>query len=142
MTDCYVFLYRIWSFGPKRVGPNLLVNKIPGYVRKHFFDVEKAHQKQSEEIVEDGQVDDEVIDVTQQDERLGILDVDFNIHTAFQLSTLTGTLCGEPLLGVCYVVEDVIVNSDEMVDASGEPIDGKFWTNCDVRLSSRCRVHG
>jgi translation elongation factor EF-G len=141
VTDCYIFLYRIWSFGPKRVGPNLLVNKIPGYVRKHFFDVEKASHKQSEEIVEDGLVDDEVVDVTQQDERLGILDVDFNIHTAFQLSTLTGTLCGEPLLGVCYVVEDVIVNSEEMVDPSGEPIDGKFWKNCDVRLSSRCGAH-
>jgi hypothetical protein len=67
-----------------------------------------------------------VVDVTQQDERLGILDVDFNIHTAFQLSTLTGTLCAEPLLGVCYIVEDVIVNTDEMVGPSGEATDGEL----------------
>ncbi|KAH8550719.1 P-loop containing nucleoside triphosphate hydrolase protein [Umbelopsis sp. PMI_123] len=114
---------QIWSFGPKRVGPNLLVNRIPGYVRKHFFDVdvEKSHKKP--DGTEVSQVDDEVVDVTQQDERLGILDVDFNIHTAFQLSTLTGTLCAEPLLGVCYIVEDVIVNTDEMVGSSGEATD-------------------
>jgi ribosome assembly protein 1 len=71
-------------------------------------------------------VDDEVVNAIQQDERLGILDVDFNIHTAFQLSTLTGTLCAEPMLGVCYIVEDVIVNSHEMVGPSGESIDGKW----------------
>ncbi|KAI9282987.1 P-loop containing nucleoside triphosphate hydrolase protein [Umbelopsis sp. AD052] len=113
---------QIWSFGPKRVGPNLLINRIPGYVRKHFFDIDvEKSQKQP-----DGKgdlVDDEVVDVVQQDERLGILDVDFNIHTAFQLSTLTGTLCAEPMLGVCYIVEDVIVNSNEMVGPSGESVD-------------------
>src|ERR1700731_252296 len=65
--------HRIWSFGPKRVGPILLVNKIPGYVRKHFFDVEKP-QKQAEESVTNSLGDDEVVDVSQQDERLGILD--------------------------------------------------------------------
>ncbi|KAG2182081.1 hypothetical protein INT43_007008 [Umbelopsis isabellina] len=113
---------QIWSFGPKRVGPNLLVNKIPGYVRKHFFHVDEA-AKEAGENAQDEEDDDEVVKVSQQDSRLGILDVDFNIHTAFQLSTLTGTLCGEPMLGVCYIVEDVIVNSDEMVGPDGDAID-------------------
>lgn len=118
-------LIRIWSFGPKRVGPNLLVNRIPGYVRKHFFDVDGEKSQKQPDGKEDVLVNDEVVDVIQQDDRLGILDVDFNIHTAFQLSTLAGTLCAEPMLGVCYIVEDVIVNSDEMVGPSGEPIDGE-----------------
>lgn len=115
-------MIRIWSFGPKRVGPNLLVNKIPGYVRKHFFQVDEA-AKEAGDNAQDEEGDDEVVKVSQQDSRLGILDVDFNIHTAFQLSTLTGTLCGEPMLGVCYIVEDVIVNSDEMVGPDGDAID-------------------
>ncbi|OAD79326.1 hypothetical protein PHYBLDRAFT_105894 [Phycomyces blakesleeanus NRRL 1555(-)] len=81
---------QIWAFGPRRIGSNLLVNQ--------------DHA-------------DEVIKVEGKDAALSILDVDFHIHTGFQLSTLTGPLCAEPVTGVCYIVQDVVVNKNEMVDA-------------------------
>ncbi|KAG2205771.1 hypothetical protein INT47_003954 [Mucor saturninus] len=109
---------QIWAFGPRRIGSNLLVNRIPGYVRKPFFQVDS---KKSTEVSLDHA--DEVIKVDVDTSALSILDVDFHIHTGFQLSTLTGPLCAEPVTGVCYIVEGVEVHPEELVAANGEAID-------------------
>ena len=53
---------------------------------------------------------------------LGILDVDFPIHTGFQLSTLTGPLCAEPVQGVCYIVQGVDFHREETEGADGKYI--------------------
>ncbi|KAI7883936.1 P-loop containing nucleoside triphosphate hydrolase protein [Lichtheimia hyalospora FSU 10163] len=104
---------QIWSFGPKRIGPNILVNRIPGYVRKPFFQVEESTAQQG--VTEDHK--DEVLEVAAEQQNdstsLGILDVDFPIHTGFQLSTLTGPLCAEPVQGVCYIVQGVDFHREE-----------------------------
>lgn len=111
---------QIWAFGPRRIGSNLLINRIPGYVRKSFFELDS---KKSGEVA--GDHADEVIKVEEDTSALSILDVDFHIHTGFQLSTLTGPLCAEPMTGVCYIVHGVEFHPEEMVTASGEAIDGK-----------------
>ncbi|KAG1470378.1 hypothetical protein G6F56_002721 [Rhizopus delemar] len=109
---------QIWAFGPRRIGSNLLVNRIPGYVRKPFFELDST--KGSEVS---GDHADEVIKVEEDKNALSLLDIDFHIHTGFQLSTLTGPLCAEPMTGVCYIVQAVDIHPDDSVNADGEPVD-------------------
>lgn len=112
---------QIWAFGPRRIGSNLLINRIPGYVRKPFFQVDS---KKSADVA--GDHADEVLKVEDEDtSALSILDIDFHIHTGFQLTTLTGPLCAEPMTGVCYIVQGVEFHPEEMVSSSGEAVDGK-----------------
>ncbi|RCH99765.1 Cytoplasmic GTPase/eEF2-like protein (ribosomal bioproteinsis), partial [Rhizopus stolonifer] len=108
----------IWAFGPRRIGSNLLINRIPGYVRKPFFQVDS---KKSTEVAVDHA--DEVIKVDDDNDALSILDVDFHIHTGFQLTTLTGPLCAEPMTGVCYIVQGVEFHPEELVSSNGEQVD-------------------
>lgn len=94
------------------------MNRIPGYIRKSFFQVESISNRSKSEL---GQVSedhlDEVLEVADEqrneNEALGILDVDFHIHTGFQLSTLAGPLCAEPVQGVCYIVQGVEIRKEE-----------------------------
>ncbi|KAI8979493.1 P-loop containing nucleoside triphosphate hydrolase protein [Mycotypha africana] len=111
---------QIWAFGPRRVGSNMLINRIPGYVRKPFFQVDS--NRNLEFYPEHA---DEVIKVTeeQQASELSILDIDFNIQTGFQLSTLAGPLCAEPMTGVCYIVQGVEFHPEEFFTQNGESVD-------------------
>ena len=75
----------IWSFGPRHCGSNLLVNKMTGYIRPSVWNcVEKS-------IVSP--------DCT-------IWTYDNSIVSGFQMATQAGPLCEEPLMGVCFVIED------------------------------------
>lgn len=71
----------IWSFGPGGCGPNILLNRIPTYPRHSVW--EKS---------------------TTLDTPLALYDTSF--VTGFQMATKAGPLCEEPLMGVCFVVED------------------------------------
>ncbi|KAG1172934.1 hypothetical protein G6F70_008491 [Rhizopus microsporus] len=108
---------QIWAFGPRRTGSNILVNRVPGYVRRSFFEMDST---KSTEIVADHA--DEVIKVEENENDLSILDFDFHIHTGFQLSTLSGPLCAEPVTGVCYIVQAVDIHPPETVNG-GESTD-------------------
>jgi ribosome assembly protein 1 len=119
---------QIWAFGPRRIGSNLLINRIPGYVRKPFFTLDS---KKNTEVTDDHA--DEVIKVEEYESSLSILDFDFHIHTGFQLSTLTGPLCAEPLTGVCYIVQGVEFHPEEMVHSNGEAIDGKLYIHTEEK---------
>lgn len=84
------------------------MNRIPGYVRKSYFQIDSSRwQVVSEEHK------DEVLEVSYEKGSLGLLDLDFHIQTGFQLSTLAGPLCAEPVQGVCYIVENVEVHEIE-----------------------------
>ena len=69
----------------------------------------------------------EVKDQKDDDGALGILDVDFSVHTGFQLSTLTGPLCSEPVQGVCYIVQGVEIHQER-----SDSIDGKWNKTCKI----------
>ena len=72
---------QIWSFGPRKVGPNILLNKVEGYDRPSVW-------------------------ACVETENLGNLrDFDHSIVNGFQMATLAGPLCEEPIRGVCYSVE-------------------------------------
>ena len=72
---------KIWSFGPRKYGPNLLINGVEGYHRPTIWDM-----------------------LDTSSESLGLRDFDSSIVNGFQLATLTGPMCDEPMRGVAFVV--------------------------------------
>lgn len=80
--------------GPKRIGNNILVNKIPGfnnsmYVFMHmivltWFCSWKRKNSDSTHIIDS---------------------FENNIISGFQIATSTGPLCNEPMQGVCFIIE-------------------------------------
>lgn len=71
---------QIWSVGPRRCGPNILLNRVPAYDRPSLW--QTLHGS---------------------DPRLAY---DSSFVNGFQLATLAGPLCEEPMMGVCFIVED------------------------------------
>ena len=76
---------RIWCFGPRRCGPNVLLNNVPGYCRPSVW---QAIESQDSKTV------------------CKLAELDNSVVTGFQMATLAGPLCEEPLHGVCFIVED------------------------------------
>ncbi|XP_053321413.1 elongation factor-like GTPase 1 [Spea bombifrons] len=77
---------QIWSFGPRRYGPNILLNRIDGYEGPCIWQCleKKAKETKSRNF-------------------------DNSIISGFQLATLSGPMCEEPLMGVCFIVEKLDV---------------------------------
>ncbi|KAJ8029425.1 Elongation factor-like GTPase 1 [Holothuria leucospilota] len=75
---------KIWAFGPRRCGPNILVNKVPGYARPSIWDCLR-HAEDT--------------DISK------VWNFDSCVVGGFQLVTLSGPMCDEPMMGVCIVVE-------------------------------------
>ncbi|KAK2919595.1 hypothetical protein Q8A73_001799 [Channa argus] len=73
---------RIWAFGPRRYGPNILLNSVEGYQRPSVWQC-----------------------LARGDHPAVLRDFDNSIVSGFQLATLAGPMCEEPLLGVCFSVE-------------------------------------
>uniref|UniRef100_I3J5Y4 Elongation factor-like 1 n=1 Tax=Oreochromis niloticus TaxID=8128 RepID=I3J5Y4_ORENI len=76
---------RIWAFGPRRYGPNILLNSVEGYQRPSVWQCLSRGDKASEATA--------------------LRDFDNSIISGFQLAALSGPMCEEPLMGVCFSVE-------------------------------------
>ncbi|KAI5101216.1 elongation factor-like GTPase 1 [Silurus meridionalis] len=76
---------RIWAFGPRRYGPNILLNSVEGYQRPSVWQFLHLDQEKSESAA--------------------LRDFDNSIVSGFQLATLSGPMCEEPLMGVCFSLE-------------------------------------
>ncbi|XP_042340727.1 elongation factor-like GTPase 1 [Plectropomus leopardus] len=80
---------RIWAFGPRRYGPNILLNSVEGYQRPSLWQClargDKAGEAGSQAAI--------------------TRDLDNSIISGFQLASLSGPMCEEPLMGVCFSVE-------------------------------------
>uniref|UniRef100_UPI00358E6E16 elongation factor-like GTPase 1 n=2 Tax=Myxine glutinosa TaxID=7769 RepID=UPI00358E6E16 len=74
---------QICSFGPRRCGPNLLLNRVEGYTRPSVW-----------QCIEN-------IRCSAGTYR----DYDNSIVSGFQLATLAGPICEEPMRGVCFSLE-------------------------------------
>ncbi|KAJ3289374.1 Elongation factor-like GTPase 1 [Borealophlyctis nickersoniae] len=131
---------RIWAFGPKRIGPNMLINRIPGYSRPPWSKASASRQSrlrtasnlaEAEEPDADVPADDaSIADVMSElslndgEEQAGghkrpsVRHYDSSIIAGFQVSTLVGPLCAEPMMGVCFVVEQVTMHIEDDVDAT------------------------
>uniref|UniRef100_UPI00398E9012 elongation factor-like GTPase 1 isoform X2 n=1 Tax=Pristiophorus japonicus TaxID=55135 RepID=UPI00398E9012 len=74
---------QISSFGPRRYGPNILLNGLESYHRPSMW---------------------QCLDKTSKDSGT-YKDFDNSIISGFQLATLSGPVCEEPLMGVCFILE-------------------------------------
>uniref|UniRef100_A0A671FQA7 Elongation factor-like GTPase 1 n=2 Tax=Rhinolophus ferrumequinum TaxID=59479 RepID=A0A671FQA7_RHIFE len=87
---------QIWSFGPRKCGPNILVNKTEDFQNSVWtVSAGKASKDTSR-----------------------YRDVGNSIVSGFQLATLSGPMCEEPLMGVCFVLEKLHLNKFEEQGAS------------------------
>ncbi|KAL5234306.1 hypothetical protein ACI65C_001716 [Semiaphis heraclei] len=93
---------QIWAFGPRKCGPNILLNKIPNYTRSVWNPKENVN------------------DLTKYEN---------SFMNGFQIATLAGPLCEEPMMGVCFVVEDWTVDVSQQIscDPYG-PISGQIMS--------------
>ncbi len=81
---------QIWSFGPRQNGPNILLNRIEGYDRLSIWSC---------------------LDSGSNSVKLRRLD--HSIVSGFQLATLAGPMCEEPLMRVCFSVEKWDIEGEE-----------------------------
>lgn len=80
----------IWSFGPRRNGCNLLINAVKDYPRPSIWSA----------------LFDNMYDKTYKE-------FDQSIVSGFQLATIAGPLCEEPLQGVAFIMEEWNKGTDE-----------------------------
>lgn len=93
---------QIWSVGPRNCGPNLLLNHTTDYSTKYLH-----HEK-----------------VIKDDPRF---EYESSFVNGFQLATLAGPLCDEPMMGVAFCVEEWTLEKPEGEDLSYSfgPLSGK-----------------
>uniref|UniRef100_A0A663LKM2 Elongation factor-like GTPase 1 n=1 Tax=Athene cunicularia TaxID=194338 RepID=A0A663LKM2_ATHCN len=111
---------QIWSFGPRKCGPNILLYNFEGYKRSVWQCLGNAVKEVSK-----------------------YRDFDNSIVSGFQLATLSGPMCEEPLMGVCFTVEKWQINKvGEMLSTSsqdsGECDAIEHKQNEDTNLTSSC----
>ncbi|KAK7912926.1 hypothetical protein WMY93_013137 [Mugilogobius chulae] len=90
---------RIWAFGPRRCGPNILLNSVDSYQRPSVWQcLSRPGDKTPNPL----------------------RDFDNSIVSGFQLASLSGPMCEEPLMGVCFSVErwDVLTNTTPHQDSA------------------------
>ncbi|KAJ9117235.1 hypothetical protein QFC20_000380 [Naganishia adeliensis] len=122
----------IWAFGPKRVGPNMLIDRTQQKRRSLRFKSEQLIQAREEgktaaevaelveslakTAIEDTYTDAENMARDKSSTMLSMLrDFDSNIETGFQLANQQGPLCAEPVVGMAYFVEKI-----EVADMAGQ----------------------
>ncbi|XP_052752232.1 elongation factor-like GTPase 1 isoform X2 [Galleria mellonella] len=99
------FVDQIWSSGPRNCGPNLLLNHTTDYSTKFLH-----HEK---EIKDDPR-----------------LEYESSFVNGFQLATLAGPLCDEPMMGVAFCVEEWTLNKNQGDDSSQAfgPLSGQIMS--------------
>ncbi len=109
---------KIWSFGPRKCGPNLLVNSISGYDRPSIWERSLSQSGRTAAT--------------------SVAGFDSSIVSGFQLATLAGPLCEEPLMGVAFCVEDFSL-SDDGAEASSEDMYGPLSGQVVSAVKEGCR---
>jgi len=94
---------KIWSLGPKRCGSNVLINKT---------------DFASSSVWPGGIVTRDVDDARS--------DLESSLIQGFQLATLAGPLCEEPMMGVAFIVEDWVVKDEAASEAGWGPLSGQI----------------
>ncbi len=108
----------LWSVGPRKNGPNILVNRIPHYKNRPSlweWGSKKASSSSSSPATE----------------------FDSSIVNGFQLATLAGPLCEEPMMGVAFVVEDFALQDAE--EREGEDLYGPLSGQVVSAAKEGCR---
>ncbi|KAF9957234.1 Cytoplasmic GTPase/eEF2-like protein (ribosomal biogenesis) [Mortierella alpina] len=87
----------ILAFGPRRVGPNLLINNLG-------IEFSRNRGGSGANTAEEAQAKENAISVQDMAE---------SIHTGFQIATNGGPLCGEPMLGMAFFLQEIEILEGE-----------------------------
>lgn len=93
----------IAAFGPRRTGPNLLIDATKEGCLPKAFETENNNSNTNPEA----------------NEKLAGRHLSDKITYAFQLATSQGPLCHEPVQGIAVFVEDVVITPDDEASARG-----------------------
>ncbi|XP_072938182.1 elongation factor-like GTPase 1 [Epargyreus clarus] len=96
---------QIWSVGPRNCGPNVLLNQTSDYTTRYLY-----HEKEF-----------------QEDPRF---EYEGSFVNGFQLASLAGPLCEEPMMGVAFCVEEWSLDKNEGDDVSNTfgPLSGQIMS--------------
>ncbi|WVR07229.1 hypothetical protein IAU60_004270 [Kwoniella sp. DSM 27419] len=129
---------RLWSFGPKRMGANILLdpagkNQLRLREKERAFASARAQGQTADEalqIADQAVVQNQLASITADAEaadaegaraELRLLrDFENSIEAGFQMATFQGPLCSEPVVGMAWVVEDIQLNKDEFASEQGK----------------------
>ena len=81
----------IWSFGPRNTGPNVLLNGLPSYKRPSIWSALESNGSKVPTL----------------------RDYDSSIVSGFQLASLSGPLCEEPMHGLCFILKEWSYNRQQ-----------------------------
>lgn len=112
---------RIWSVGPKKCGTNILLN-MSDFEHQSFWQHAKKETKSS--------------DATENDVRN---EVESSFLNGFQMATLAGPLCEEPMNGVCFVVEQWTIEVSREETATAAQTYGPFSGQIMSTVKEGCR---
>jgi len=89
---------KVWALGPRHVGPNILLNSIPGFQQKpNWLPLELIRALEAP-AAQDSEVKER------------IRGMEGSIISGFQLCTVAGPLCEEPMEGVAIFIENVQIS--------------------------------
>ena len=94
---------KIWSLGPKQCGPNLLIN-LTDYNSREVWPGSPPTRDGADKRAE----------------------MESSLVQGFQLATLAGPLCEEPMMGVAFLVESWQVLEDSEAEAGWGPLSGQI----------------
>lgn len=97
---------QIWSFGPRKCGPNILVSRSEDFQNSVWSGPAVRDSKEASRFRDFGN----------------------SIVSGFQLAALSGPMCEEPLMGVCFVLEKWELNTGAEQGASDKQSQGQ----CDL----------
>ncbi len=132
----------VWAFGPKQVGPNLLIDKTGQEgrgLRSRSEMIANAHEEGKTDAEVETMIKDMVSTTLEENAQAqtgesGITarmlrDFDGNIETGFQLATYQGPLAAEPVVGMAYFVEEIKTNGeDESLSSKLPQVTGSLIT--------------
>lgn len=98
----------IWAFGPKKCGTNILIN-LSDYKHQSVWSSFEAKSISNTSVERDPRCD-----------------LENSIISGYQLATLAGPLCEEPMHGVCFLVEEFLVNQGDEQTLSIGSIAGSY----------------
>ncbi|CAK9786141.1 P-loop containing nucleoside triphosphate hydrolase protein [Cutaneotrichosporon oleaginosum] len=122
---------RVWSFGPKKVGANVLLDPVgKGGLRLRGREAVFAAARERGETAEEALASAEAAadaertaaekekaaaEAAESEAELArrLRDFDASIEAGFQLATFQGPLCAEPVVGMAWVVEELVYTPSE-----------------------------
>lgn len=111
----------VWAFGPHHVGPNVLLNHIAGYCTSCWWrPLTAIESTPNTAVAENDQPTAESCHCFFRKLR----ELNQSFVNGFQLATQAGPLCEEPMMGVCFAVENVVLHGDchEYPDCTGRRV--------------------